>query len=100
MSSAALSSGAWRDGSHPILTESRASDAVGRRGARAVADRDVGVSVEAVADSAHGAHDVFVSPELRAEAAHVHVDRALAGGAFVAGLPQGSDEFGALDGAA
>ena len=50
------------------------SEAVGRRGAVAVADDDVGVTVEAVADPTHGAHDVFVPAQLGAQAPHVHDD--------------------------
>ena len=39
---------------------------VGARGAGRVADRDVRVAVETVADPANGAHDVFVAAEFRA----------------------------------
>lgn len=66
----------------------------------AVADDDVGVPVEAVSDAAHGADDVLVATELRAEATHVDVDGALTGSLVVLCLPEGGDQFAALDGAA
>src|SRR5690606_9924749 len=85
----------------PEIRTGRISEAVGRGGAVAEADRDVGVTVEAVADAADGAHDVLVAAELGAQAAHVHVDGALTGGVLIGrGLPQRGDELGALDGAA
>ena len=64
---------------HPaIRRESRGyrlEDVGARR--RGLQDRDVGVPIEAVAGSAHGAHDVLVLRELDAKASDVHVDRAL-----------------------
>src|SRR6478736_4394918 len=77
------------------------SEAVGRRRAVAVADHDVGVTVEPVADAAHRADDVLVAAELGAQAPDVHVDGALAGSLIVGrALPERRDELGALDRAA
>ena len=49
------------------------------RGSVRLADRDVGVAVEAVANTANGANDVFVVTELAAQSADVYVDGALVG---------------------
>ena len=64
----------------------------------AVADDDVGVTVEAVADAAYGSHDVLVPAELRAKAAYVHIDRALSRHLAVIGtLPERGDQLRPLD---
>src|SRR5215203_6959487 len=86
------------DGPHQTAP---ASEPVGRGRAVSVADRYVGMTVEAVADPAHGADDVLVPAELGPQTTHVNVDRALARRLLLGGgVPQRPDELRPLDGAA